>query len=292
MKLITESSDHHFLGFLEKIRHSAQGWVAVRGVLARKFTPSFFLDSPHKIKSNLQKLKEESDDVRDFLVSKVDDFANALIYQFADGDLMLLIQPRNDNEHNDVKQLYRALCQKIGAPLCSFNNLATDLYSFQKLSDHYLLGSKRIESYLALADKNRIASIALRRRKRDAPVVMIVEDDRFTATYAVNILNKNYDVIHARTGEEAITYYIDHAPDMVFMDIHLPGISGRDALRAIKTVDPEAYAVMLSVDAQKDNIILSSKEGAAGFLKKPFSKDRLLQITRKSPFIQFYDKAS
>lgn len=292
MKIIIESPDHHFLRFLEKIRHGAQGWLALRIVLSRKFSPALFLQAPHRIKQNLDALKDESDKARDFLLSEIDEQANGTIYQFADGDLMALIQPRDPGEQDTVKQLYQKLCDKLGEKLCDYNNMAAELYQFQKLADHYMLSTKRMESYKALTDKNRIGSIALRRRKRTAPVVMIVEDDRFTANYAINILNKNYDVIHARNGEEAIILYIDHAPDIVFMDIHMPGINGHDALRAIKKIDPEAYAIMLSVDAQKDNIISASKEGAAGFLKKPFSKDRLLQVTRKSPFIQQYETPS
>jgi DNA-binding NarL/FixJ family response regulator len=51
-------------------------------------------------------------------------------------------------------------------------------------------------------------------------------------------------------------------------------------------VDPEAHVVMLSVDTVKANIVTATNRGAAGFLKKPFSKERLLAFVEKSPFIK------
>jgi DNA-binding NtrC family response regulator len=59
-------------------------------------------------------------------------------------------------------------------------------------------------------------------------------------------------------------------------DIHLPGLDGHETLNAIRKADPAAYVVMLSVDAVKTNIVEASKGGASGFLKKPFTKDRMI----------------
>ena len=85
-----------------------------------------------------------------------------------------------------------------------------------------------------MADSNKVASIDIRRDRHEDPVVMMVEDDRFTATYAANIISKDFDLILAKSGEEAIALYIEHCPDIVFLDIHLPGLSGLDTLVAIK----------------------------------------------------------
>jgi DNA-binding response OmpR family regulator len=115
---------------------------------------------------------------------------------------------------------------------------------------------------------------------------MIVEDDRFTASYAANILSKEYELSVCRTGEEGIIAYIEHAPDIVFLDIHLPGLNGHDTLRAIKAADPKAFVVMLSVDTAKTSIVESTQSGAHSFLKKPFSKERLLNTVKASPYVR------
>lgn len=90
----------------------------------------------------------------------------------------------------------------------------------------------------------------------------------------------------ARTGEEAILKYIEYAPDAVFLDIHLPGINGHQALQALKAADSEAFVVMLSVDTAKASIMAASENGAVSYLKKPFSRERVLNTLRLSPFIR------
>src|SRR5690606_8687745 len=98
----------------------------------------------------------------------------------------------------------------------------------------------------------------LRRKRRDSPLVMVVEDDRFTASYIQNFL-REYDVVIARNGEEAILKYIEYAPDAVFMDLHMPGLNGDQALQAIKAADPDAFVVMLSVDTAQHSIMSASE---------------------------------
>ncbi len=125
----------------------------------------------------------------------------------------------------------------------------------------------------------------LRRIKRDEPIILVVEDDRFTATYISGFL-KEFDLIVARSGEEAVLKYIEYAPDAVFLDIHLPGINGHQTLQAIKCADPDAFVVMLSVDTAKSSIMSASENGAVSYLKKPFSRERVLNTLRLSPFIR------
>ena len=115
---------------------------------------------------------------------------------------------------------------------------------------------------------------------------MMVEDDRFTSTYAATILGTDFDLLIAKDGEEAIEAYIKNAPDIVFLDIHLPGLSGHDVLKALHAIDPEAFIVMLSADTVKENIVEATQHGARKFLKKPFTKERLIETVRNSPYVR------
>ena len=137
-----------------------------------------------------------------------------------------------------------------------------------------------------MADKHKVSSIMLRREKREHPLVLVIEDDRFTASYTAGILHREYDLVLAKNGEDGLLQYIEHAPDIVFVDIHLPGLTGHQVLKALKIIDPNVFAVMLSVDTVKDNIVQSAAGGANNFLKKPFSKERLLSIVKMSPYVQ------
>ncbi|MCD8562923.1 MAG: response regulator [Alphaproteobacteria bacterium] len=167
-----------------------------------------------------------------------------------------------------------------------YNYLDEEFFTYQKFADHKFLSVQRLLAYEMMADRHKIGSIPLRRKRRGYPLVMVVEDDRFTSSYAAHILNSSYEVILARSGEQGIFDYIHHAPDIVFLDIHLPGLSGHDTLHSIRAVDPKAFIVMLSVDAVKQNILKASQGGAYSFLRKPFSKEKMIEMVKRSPFIQ------
>lgn len=286
MKLITDSPEHHFLTLLEKIRPDISGWIGMHFALSRRSDHEDLISNPLHIKNKLIKLREAAESLASDLEKTGQDLPDATLYLFSDCDVVFLSRPRDEKHRSVIKNAYQACAQKAGAGLGKLSDLIKDIYDYQKLADEKLLGARRFAAYEAMSDANRVASIPLRRQRRDDALVMIVEDDRFTATFAANILNKEYEMILAKTGEDAITSYIEHAPDIVFLDIHLPGLSGHETLNALRAVDPDAYIIMLSVDTVKENVISASQGGAAGFLKKPFSKERMLQIVMKSPFVK------
>ena len=286
MKFIQDSPEHHFLTFLDKIKKDPGGWMGYHFALSKKLSHSEIISKPDHIKGKLHKLGQECDEVIKDLSAKLSDDSTAMLYRFSDCDVILLRRPSKDSEREEAMMLYNELADKIGKKLCEHNNLAKDLYSYQKLADQRFLSESRMKAYEALADSNRVQSIPLRRQRREDAVILIVEDDRFTASYAANILNKEFDIVLAKTGEEAISYYVEHAPDMVLLDIHLPGLDGLDTLRGLRKIDKDAFIFMLSVDTVKQNIIQAQQEGAAGFLKKPFGKERLMAAVNQSPFIK------
>jgi len=286
MKTIQDSPEHHFLTFIDKIKRDSGGWVGIRIALSRKIDHEDMISRPEHIEGKLHKLRKESEAVLTEMNAGLASYSNATAYVFTDCDIVLLLRVQNNTEHDKVREFFQRTAAKYGARLCEYANLAKDIYSYQKLADERFLFSRRVKAYEAMADMNRMLSIPLRRQRRDDAVVLIVEDDRFTASYASNLLNKDYDVVHAKTGEEAILSYMEHAPDAVFLDIHLPGLNGHETLRALRKIDPEGFIVMLSVDTVKQNIVISTQLGAAGFLKKPFTKERLIAAVEKSPFVR------
>ncbi|MCB9987951.1 MAG: response regulator [Rhodospirillales bacterium] len=286
MKIIQESPEHHFLGFIEKIRSDASGWVGMHFALSGKINHFDLTDQPKTIKKNLDKIQVEGQALLAKAQAKIDVFGNAILYGFSDGDVVILMRPRNEAEQATSKELFETLAGQAGKSLSRYSHLAKDSHTYQKLAEQRLLAAKRVEAYRAMADAHKVGSLALRRKKRTEPFVLLVEDDRFTAACAIDILNKQYKFSYVSSGEEAIISYIEHAPDIVLLDIHLPGLNGHETLHALKKIDPDAYVIMVSVDTMKTNIVSASKSGAAGFLKKPFAKDRLLAAIQKSPFIK------
>lgn len=85
----------------------------------------------------------------------------------------------------------------------------------------------------------------------------------------------------AASGEEAVTLFRQHRPDVTLMDLQLPGISGLDAIRAIRAEDPEAKVVVLTMYEGDEDIYRALQAGAATYLLKNTLSDDLVRIVRE-----------
>lgn len=286
MKAIRESTEHHFLTFLEKIRANPKGWMGFYFLLSKNLRHADLIETPDEIEQKMTRSRIASDAfIEEFLV-RTGHIRQGFAYLFEDNDVLMLAKPETPEDHADLIKAYDHMRADLPETYAAKGSVAGEIYNYQKLADTKMLAARRYESYRAMTDTNRITSIAVRRERRDQPLILIIEDDRFTAAYANNILGREYDLVSARSGEEGIIAYIENAPDIVFLDIHLPGLTGHETLEAIRAVDPKAYVVMLSVDTAKSNIVQSTITGARNFLKKPFSKERLIHTVRTSPYVR------
>ena len=134
-----------------------------------------------------------------------------------------------------------------------------------------------------------VATLSERRANREDVHVMAVEDDAFTQKLMRNVVPRGCKVTTAEDGTEALLSYVEKAPDIIFLDIGLPDVTGHDVLKRILDIDPDAFVVMLSGQGDKDNIMSAIENGAKGFIGKPFTKDKVLQYLETSPFIQQKD---
>lgn len=288
MKIIQDSAEHHFLTMLDRLKGESAGWIGMHFALADRLEHADIISLPVHIPGKLHKLQRESEALAQDLGNGAAAFerSSAMVYVFADGDIILLAAPKNETERDGFNTLFTDMAARVGPGLSFQANLAKEIYAYQKIADSKILSARRMKAYGDMADTNRTHSIGLRRERRAEGMVLLVEDDRFTAAFAANILNKDYELIHAKTGEDAVIAYIEHAPDVALLDIHLPGMSGIDTLTCLRKIDPDSAVFMLSVDTVKQNIVASSENGALGFLKKPFAKDRLLAAIASSPHMR------
>lgn len=106
----------------------------------------------------------------------------------------------------------------------------------------------------------------------------IVEDDRLLQEQLVKILGeaKNIEVLLAVfSGEEALERIPAAAPDVVLLDINLPGKSGIDCIRDLKKQCPNTEILMLTAYEEEDNIFNALREGASGYLLKTSTPEEL-----------------
>lgn len=84
----------------------------------------------------------------------------------------------------------------------------------------------------------------------------------------------------AKDGQQALQLYKDISPDLVLLDIVMPGMSGAETLGHIMAHDKNAVVVMASSMGTEDAVQGALKAGAKNFLQKPIDQDGLLKVLR------------
>ena len=110
----------------------------------------------------------------------------------------------------------------------------------------------------------------------DSRKVMIVDDDP-SVREILRMMLKDFNVLEAADGEEAIQKFMIERPRIVLMDIMMPKIDGVEATRKIKEIEPETLVVGITAfdQSRKEELI---KAGAKDVLTKPVTKKKLLRI--------------
>jgi CheY-like chemotaxis protein len=108
--------------------------------------------------------------------------------------------------------------------------------------------------------------------------ILIVDDEVNIRLLVSSMLGKDYIVLKAGDGEEAIKITRNQKPDLILMDIMMPKVDGYTACHTIKQ-DPATKTipiVMLTALGQELNVKLAKQTGADGYITKPFSPQDLL----------------
>ena len=101
--------------------------------------------------------------------------------------------------------------------------------------------------------------------------VLIVDDEDLTlCTISRGLTAEGFEILTAASGEEALQIFEDEKPDLVLLDIVLPGIDGVEVLRQIRAADPACIVVMMSAYHMVDRAVEAMKLGAYDYLIKPF----------------------
>jgi DNA-binding NarL/FixJ family response regulator len=114
---------------------------------------------------------------------------------------------------------------------------------------------------------------------REGIRVLLVDDHDLFRTGLRNLLEEQgVDVVaEAGTGMEAISLVRDHTPDVVVMDLNMPGITGVEATRQITSIAPLTRVLVLTISDQDGDVIDAIMAGACGYLLKDASIQELLR---------------
>jgi two-component system chemotaxis response regulator CheY len=146
-------------------------------------------------------------------------------------------------------------------------------------------GLAQYDISISFEGQQSVSVLSIIRQTRKENIVLLADDDAYMRVLVKKGIGPGYTVHEAADGGEVFSLYKKHMPDIVFLDIHMPGREGTDNLRRILAYDPNAYIIMLSADSSPANVEATVQQGAKGFLTKPFPRERLLSYLQKCPTI-------
>jgi two-component system nitrogen regulation response regulator NtrX len=111
--------------------------------------------------------------------------------------------------------------------------------------------------------------------------ILVVDDEQGIRAALGQLLEyEGYDVHTASNADEGIAEYQKFKPNLVFMDVKMPGMDGMEALKKIREIDPAATVVMISGHATIRTAVEATQLGAYEILEKPLDTDRILVMLR------------
>ncbi len=113
--------------------------------------------------------------------------------------------------------------------------------------------------------------------KGNRHLILVVDDDKnICKMIEINLRKeKLYDIKSVTSGEACLKFIREQIPDLVLLDIQMPGIDGIETLKRIRDEDPRIPVVMMSAHGTIEKAVESMKLGAYDFITKPFASDRL-----------------
>ncbi len=108
--------------------------------------------------------------------------------------------------------------------------------------------------------------------------ILIVDDEKNIVSSLTGILvDEGYEVAETGDGIEALEMIQADPPDLVLLDIWLPGMDGIEVLKTVKSYRPEIEILIMSGHGTIDTAVKATKLGCQGFIEKPFSLDQITQ---------------
>jgi two-component system response regulator DegU len=116
---------------------------------------------------------------------------------------------------------------------------------------------------------------------------LIVDDHPVTREGLRTLLELSGDdavivVGEASSGEEAVAQVLQLEPDVVFMDVRMPGISGIEATKQIRKANPGTKVILITIDESRGAISEAIQAGVSGYLLKDASADALLDAAKQA----------
>jgi two-component system chemotaxis response regulator CheY len=224
----------------------------------------------------------------------------AALYFCQDGDIFIAWNGVQKHlVENLCITLYKHITMSAGRNVHSYYDILADGEELRLLCKHKIAALSKntqkdtMEAHkiispdplsLAQFSKEQLALfqvLASGRKRRSQLEILIVEDQLFSSKLLVGMLEHHYKTYVAATAMQAWELYSTIAPDICFLDIELPDVSGHRLAKILKKVDPEACLIMVTANNYLEDVTQAKNTGAKGFIVKPYSKQKILDAIHK-----------
>lgn len=107
--------------------------------------------------------------------------------------------------------------------------------------------------------------------------LLIADDDPITLdSLAACLRPEGFQVLLAKDGAEALTLWQKHKPDLLCLDIMMPGVDGYEVCRRVREKDGRVPVLFLSAKSEEIDVVVGLRLGADDFVRKPFGKHELI----------------
>ncbi len=116
----------------------------------------------------------------------------------------------------------------------------------------------------------------------ETTILLIDDDVRILETFSRALKLAGCAVLTAEDGEKGLAVYRQEQPDLIMLDLRMPGMDGIDVLRAIRQHDPEANVILTTGHGDRDAVIEALRAGASDVLSKPIDQVALESALRRA----------
>jgi len=112
--------------------------------------------------------------------------------------------------------------------------------------------------------------------------ILIVDDDKSIRYSLKRMMEGKYSILTAQNGDEALDRLKESSPDLIIMDIKMPGRNGIEVLKEIKSIDPKSLVILMTAYGTTETAIEAMKYGAFDYILKPFPIPQMKGLVEKA----------
>ncbi|MEM9888252.1 MAG: response regulator, partial [Bacteroidota bacterium] len=125
---------------------------------------------------------------------------------------------------------------------------------------------------------SRTASLARKKKLKNAPRLLLIEDNRDVVEYLTTCLEQDYQLYFAYNGQAGVALAFEHTPDLIISDVMMPEKTGFELTDILKKDERTSHIpiVLLTAKADIESRLTGLRSGADVYLPKPFHQEELL----------------